>query len=166
MKKVGVEAERAAEAMRHVRAGDYVLCRQRGMGGDLIVGLVRSVRRMGKVPELNIIATTNLLTGNTSYKELKVLCQRNIIVSKKQALEVVAVFERTRDKKQTREAAVRIVDVLLGRNVIKLKTGKPAGKKPTVALVMGLYRALSQEGQAEVAKQIWPALLRASRQRA
>lgn len=71
--------------------GQHVLCRFDGTGnGDLIVGVVESVRGGGT------IILTNLLTSERSVKEEAVLTSRNKVVHKAAALRVMALAERLR----------------------------------------------------------------------
>jgi hypothetical protein len=85
------------------RKGYYVVCKYKGdRNGDLIVGIIDSVRSNGKV------ICTNLLTGSPSTKDIKVFMKRNIIVPKRRALSVVELFKSTGDRTQARDMAVAL----------------------------------------------------------
>jgi len=86
------------------KVGQYYAARHNGNNGDLIVGVVVSVRKKGDV------ILTNLLNDNRSVKRADVLRLRNKRISKAQADELVALFESTQDKAAVRAKAVLLPD--------------------------------------------------------
>lgn len=82
------------------KKGQYYAAKYDGINGDLLLGQIKSVRSDGE------ILLTNLLTGNLSTKKAEVLAQRNKRIKKKQADEMLALWEKTRSKKQVRDFAL------------------------------------------------------------
>lgn len=79
---------------------EHYAAKYRGANGDLIVGVVKSVRMSGHVH------LTNLLSGSDVFKTADVLAVRNKRISKAQAKKLVTLWEKTKDTAQVREAAV------------------------------------------------------------
>jgi hypothetical protein len=69
-----------------VKAGQYYAAAYNGDNGDLIVGLVKSVRRNGEV------ILKNLLSGKNSTKSISVLLRRNKRITKAQAAQILGVY--------------------------------------------------------------------------
>ena len=91
--------------MSTIKAGHYYAAAYNGNNGDLILGVVRSVRTTGHV------VLDNLLSGTTSTKKTEVLQRRNKRISKKQADELLKLFNKTHDKQKVRAAAVGVAKV-------------------------------------------------------
>lgn len=94
---------------RPPRAGEFWAIRMRGDNGDLIVGQVMSIRStkaVKKGEKKGSVVCKNLLTDHKSTKDMPVFVDRNKRVSKQQAMELVDLWNQTKDKKKVREAAV------------------------------------------------------------
>jgi hypothetical protein len=90
-------------AISPIRAGQHWVCRYNGDNGDLIVGVVRSVRAGGEV------VFTNLLTGTRSVKSEEVVLQRCKYVKKIHALRVVEAYNsQPGDEVRGRDAAKQV----------------------------------------------------------
>lgn len=108
------------------RKGQYIACKYQGTGnGDLIVGRIDSVRTNGH------IVGVNLLTGKAFAKAASTVGDRNVVISKSQADEIVAAYDgpeatehfHLADRKAAREKAIQITRALREPKV-------PRGYKP------------------------------------
>lgn len=122
-------------------ARQYFAAKFNGSNGDLIVGQVKSVRSNGDV------ILTNLLTGNRSTKATKILLQRNHKVTKKESLEILALYNSIKDKTKAR-AKARAKAVELWEN--KKDPSAPNKDKERKVLVQRIDK-LSKELAAAVA---------------
>jgi uncharacterized protein YutE (UPF0331/DUF86 family) len=84
------------------KAGQFYCAKYKGKNGDIIVALVKSVRKCGDV------ILTDMLTGARRTKAIGILLQRNKRITKEQAYELQAVYAKTGDLQKTREAAVKM----------------------------------------------------------
>lgn len=69
--------------------GSYVLCKYRGDNGDMVAGVVESVRSNGDIICKSLFADTK------HTKSVEVFNQRNILVRKRDAERVVEVYEKS-----------------------------------------------------------------------
>ena len=97
----------------------HYACRYRGDNGDLIVGRVISGRRGGDIQLIN------LLTGSKAFKSHEVLAQRNKRVTKRQADQIVKIWEKTKNKATARAAAVATKEFFGEERRPTDKTDKP-----------------------------------------
>jgi hypothetical protein len=99
------------------KKGQHVVCKYQGEGGDLIVGVVDSVRTNGDV------ILVNLLSNTKSTKKASVLAKRNKVVPKAVALQVL---KSSKDKSVIRQnaiAAAKAAEVAPGQLKLPLVTG-------------------------------------------
>ena len=82
------------------KAGQFYCAKYQGRNGDIIVAVVKSVRKCGDV------ILTDLLTGARRTKAIGILLQRNKRITKEQAYALQAVYAKAGDLQKTREAAV------------------------------------------------------------
>jgi len=104
------------------KAGQFYCAKYKGKNGDIIVAVVKSVRKCGDV------ILTDLLTGVRRTKAIGILLQRNKRITKEQAYALQAVYSKTGDLQKTREAAVKMEALTNGDAQLKLQLEKP--KKP------------------------------------
>lgn len=94
------------------KAGHYCAVAFHGDNGDLIVGYVESIRASRKRGDGSTkqgrVVCRNLLTGHTSTKEMSVISLRNKRITKKQAHELIALWNETKHKASVRKAAVEL----------------------------------------------------------
>lgn len=94
------------------KAGHYCATAFHGDNGDLIVGYVESIRvsrkRSDGSTKKGRVVCRNLLTGHTSTKEMSVISTRNKRITKKQAQELVDLWNKTNHKVSVRKAAVEL----------------------------------------------------------
>ena len=126
----------------------YVVCRYRGVNGDVIVGRIDSVRRNGPV------ILEALLDGSMRMKREDVLTQRNIVVTKAEADSVVAKFKETKSYPAAREKAVELAS--RRTSGVPLSNGsKGAPKTGKVTAMVEQFEALSDDERRAFAKCVW-----------
>lgn len=91
-----------------IEGGQYWAVKVRGTGGDLVLGLVKSVRH---TKDKDFIVSENLLTGKVSTKQASVLLQRNKRISKRQADKILKLHRSGATKAEVREAAIAAPEV-------------------------------------------------------
>jgi hypothetical protein len=136
------------------KKGQHVVCRY-GLSdgksnGDLVVGRIESVRTNGDV------ILTRLPEGTRAVKGADVLSSRNVVVTKREAEEVLAVIA-TRGPNAGRAAAVYVARRALERSpgqlALKPNTGRAAAPVPTpeekVKAAVATLDALSDDELAE-----------------
>lgn len=137
------------------KKGQFLACKFRdkgGKNGDLVLGLIESVRSNGKV------VCQNLLTGGTSIKSVEVLDSRNTVISKRAADKVLRVFADG-DKAAAREAAVVQATVSTGNGAVTVPEGIQAVW--TLIDIRDHFMGLPDGDKTECAKQILPEVLKA-----
>jgi len=135
-----------------IRKGAYFVCNYRvlnGDNGDVIVGKITSVRTNG------LMTLERLPSGITGHKQLSDFRTRNTVVSKKQALEVVAVYNKL-GKRAAREAAVKLAAGVRGKSPgqLELKPARPP-KPRSVTKAVALLKALPDAEFQAVAHEVW-----------
>ena len=133
------------------RKGMHLIAKYEGTGGDLIVGLITSVRMDGT------IVGTNLLTGARFNKDTDVIDKRNIVCSKATAVAVVKAADG--DKKVAREEAITYARLLMGKGEAKAPP-KPKSEKKIQRAISVLKKLDHQEKQL-VLKGIFPDISKA-----
>jgi hypothetical protein len=120
-----------------VRAGQFYAAKYAGDNGDLILGRVNSMRKTGHV------ILENLLTGNTSTKNISVLLKRNSKISKKDSDLILKVWRSTRRKSDTRKRAVEITSKKSNNNPKVVVIGT-SNRKGLQSISVGLRTLIIQ----------------------
>jgi hypothetical protein len=127
-----------------LRKGDYVVCRFNGSrNGDLIVGVVESVRSHGR------IVLKNLLTEKPSLKRVDVLLRRNAVVPKRVAVQIATNFKSHKSVPFARLEA------------LKLAAEYDPVKKDRVVDLVSRFNALTADDQQRFSRRVWPTVLSA-----
>jgi hypothetical protein len=135
------------------KKNQYCVCRFAGKrNGDVVVGRIESVRKNGS------ILIESLLGGTLRVKSSEVFSQRNLIVSKAEADNVVTVFEKTGSAIAAREAAVQIAKTRIHGAPPDMTLRLPPSRETDQALKA--WEALSDEGKKRFAREVWADVLR------
>ena len=133
------------------KKGQHVVCKYQGKGGDLIVGVVDSVRTNGDV------ILINLLSGAKSTKKASVLAKRNKVVPKAVAIQVL---KSSKDKSVIRQnaiAAAKAAEVAPGQMKLPFVKKDPVQGRidDEVEKVIQGFRALNNEARMKALDGIW-----------
>lgn len=101
------------------KAGQFYCAKYKGKNGDVIVAVVKSVRKCGDV------ILTDLLTGARRTKAIGILLQRNKRVTKEQICSLQAIYAKTGDLQKVREAAVKMPALTNGDGQQELPLEQP-----------------------------------------
>jgi len=127
------------------KKGQHVVCKYQGEGGDLIVGVVDSVRTNGDV------ILINLLSGAKSTKKASVLAKRNKVVPKAVAIQVLTSSKDKSVIRQNAIAAAKAAEVAPGQ----MKLPFVGRIDDEVENVIRGFRALNNEARMKALDGIW-----------
>ena len=127
------------------KKGQHVVCKYQGEGGDLIVGVVDSVRTNGDV------ILVNLLSGAKATKKASVLAKRNKVVPKAVAIQVLTSSKDKSVIRQNAIAAAKAAEVAPGQ----MKLPFVGRIDDEVENVIRGFRALNNEARMKALDGIW-----------
>lgn len=131
------------------RKGQHVICKYKlekegAANGDLIVGLIESVRTTGDVTGVN------LLTGSKFRKNAKLLATRNVICPKRVAVAILR--EAAGDRVVARREAVAYAGMLQG--AVEEKKVVPVSNQKKIDRIVSLFAKLTPEEKQEALKKL------------